>query len=308
MDHGLINRKPRIGIDDLVRLIDEGENCEEHDRLAAGNNHNFLGSDFNSAAAAYFLRNSLAQIRKSCGRAIMRPSGTEGVDRGVNDVGRSIEIRLADFEMDDVLALPLQRTRPVQNFEGGLRAQPRHAFRQTKFELGGLGHKAKRVIVLPPAELNHIGHFWFTKAIISSCSSQCKRGHRLATEQLPTTPDRGLSRRNLLRTSALGVAGVALAPTFSGQDTAAPKTVPVKPSELDEATISDLQSRMKSGELSAYALTRAYLARIDQIDKKGPALNSVIEVNPEALAIADALDKKKVPRGPLHGIPVLIKD
>jgi amidase len=130
----------------------------------------------------------------------------------------------------------------------------------------------------------------------------------LATEQLLTSPDRGLSRRNLLWTSALGVAGVALARAFSGQDSTAPRTVPVKPSELDEATISDLQSRMKSGELSAYALTRAYLARIDQIDKKGPALNSVIEVNPEALAIADALDKKKAPRGPLHGIPVLIKD
>ena len=68
---------------------------------------------------------------------------------------------------------------------------------------------------------------------------------------------------------------------------------------------------MKSGELSAHALTAAYLARIDEVDKSGPRLNSVIEVNPEALDIAEALDKErkvKGPRGPMHGIPVLIKD
>ena len=68
---------------------------------------------------------------------------------------------------------------------------------------------------------------------------------------------------------------------------------------------------MKSGKLTARAVTERYLARIAAVDKKGPAVNSVIEVNPDALKIADALDKErkdKGARGPLHGIPVLIKD
>jgi amidase len=77
---------------------------------------------------------------------------------------------------------------------------------------------------------------------------------------------------------------------------------------FEEATIADLQARMKAGTLTARALTEAYLARITAID---PQLSSVLEVNPDALAIADALDaerKAKGPRGPMHGIPVLIKD
>ncbi len=68
---------------------------------------------------------------------------------------------------------------------------------------------------------------------------------------------------------------------------------------------------MNSGRYSARSITEMYLARIEAVDKQGPLLNSVIEVNPDALAIADSLDKErkeKGPRGPLHGIPVLIKD
>ena len=90
-----------------------------------------------------------------------------------------------------------------------------------------------------------------------------------------------------------------------------PASTPGRRFEFEEVTISELQSRMKSGELSAHSLTQAYLARIDEVDRKGPTLNSVIEVNPDALAIAAALDKErqaKGPRGPMHGIPVLIKD
>jgi amidase len=68
---------------------------------------------------------------------------------------------------------------------------------------------------------------------------------------------------------------------------------------------------MESGRFTARSITDLYLARIEEIDKKGPSLNSVIEVNPEARTIADALDaerKSGKTRGPLHGIPILIKD
>jgi amidase len=123
----------------------------------------------------------------------------------------------------------------------------------------------------------------------------------------------GLSRRSVLQTTLLGAAGAAMSPALSsGRALAAAVPVSaVKPSRFDEATITDLQSQMKSGELSAHELTAGYITRIDEIDKSGPRLNSVIEVNPDALAIAEALDKErkeKGPRGPMHGIPVLIKD
>jgi amidase len=85
----------------------------------------------------------------------------------------------------------------------------------------------------------------------------------------------------------------------------------VRAFELDEITIAELQDGMKSGKFTARSITEKYLARIEAVDARGPALRSVIETNPEALAIADTLDKErkaKGPRGPLHGIPVLIKD
>jgi amidase len=81
--------------------------------------------------------------------------------------------------------------------------------------------------------------------------------------------------------------------------------------ELDEASIQQLQEGMQSGRYTARRLTELYLARIAQIDRSGPTLRSVIETNPDALGIADKLDaerKAKGARGPLHGIPVLIKD
>jgi amidase len=78
-----------------------------------------------------------------------------------------------------------------------------------------------------------------------------------------------------------------------------------------EATIDDLQARMAAGTLTARALTQAYLDRIAQVDKAGPKLNAVIELNPDALEIAARLDAERQAgqvRGPLHGIPVLVKD
>ena len=83
------------------------------------------------------------------------------------------------------------------------------------------------------------------------------------------------------------------------------------PRQIEELTISRIQQLFSVGELSAVSLTKRYLARIEQIDRRGPALNSVIELNPDALAIARVCDQErgaKAARGPLHGIPVLIKD
>jgi amidase len=81
--------------------------------------------------------------------------------------------------------------------------------------------------------------------------------------------------------------------------------------ELDEITVGELQEGMASGRFTSRSITEKYLARIDAIDKHGPAVNSVIEVNPDALEIAKGLDKERKQkhlRGPLHGIPILIKD
>jgi amidase len=94
--------------------------------------------------------------------------------------------------------------------------------------------------------------------------------------------------------------------------TVLPTQTPTRPAfDLEEATVADLQQRMQSGRDTARSLAEKYLARIEAIDRQGPALHSVIETNPDALAIADQLDaerKSRGPRGPLHGIPILLKD
>ena len=80
---------------------------------------------------------------------------------------------------------------------------------------------------------------------------------------------------------------------------------------LEEATVQELQEMMASGKLTARDLVKGYMLRIASFDSSGPRINSVLEVNPEALFIAQALDierEQKGARGPLHGIPILIKD
>jgi len=92
---------------------------------------------------------------------------------------------------------------------------------------------------------------------------------------------------------------------------AEPSSVENEEFELSELSIADLQDGMQSGKYTSRSLAEKYLARIEAIDRQGPALKSVIEVNPEALQQADALDKErkeKGARGPLHGVPILIKD
>jgi amidase len=119
-------------------------------------------------------------------------------------------------------------------------------------------------------------------------------------------------RRRFLRGSALAGVSAAVLPVLAAARQVAASPAPeIKSFELDEITIADLQAGMVSGKFSARSITEKYLARIEEIDQQGPALKSVIEVNPEALAIADALDKELKEnhvRGPMHGIPVLIKD
>jgi len=78
--------------------------------------------------------------------------------------------------------------------------------------------------------------------------------------------------------------------------------------ELDEVTVDDLRKGLGSGHYTVRSITERYLARVDAIDKNGPVINSVIELNPDALAIADELDREKGPYGPLYGIPILVKD
>src|SRR5829696_1225363 len=91
---------------------------------------------------------------------------------------------------------------------------------------------------------------------------------------------------------------------------AAPQA-PAPPFALDEVTAVQLQDWMSSGRYSSRQIAEIYLRRIEEIDRRGPELRSVVEINPDALSIADALDaerKSKGPRGPLHGVPILIKD
>jgi amidase len=89
------------------------------------------------------------------------------------------------------------------------------------------------------------------------------------------------------------------------------RTPDVPAFELDEVTIAELQKRMTSGQETARSITEKYLARIAALDKQGPSLRAVLETNPDALQIAESLDAERKGgkvRGPLHGIPVLLKD
>ena len=123
------------------------------------------------------------------------------------------------------------------------------------------------------------------------------------------------NRRRFLKTALIGSAAALtpLRPALgAAREMANAEPVPdTKPFELEEITISDLQEGMKSGKFTARSLVEKYSARIQEIDKNGPAINSVLELNPDALSIADSLDEErraKGPRGPMHGVPVFIKD
>lgn len=133
-----------------------------------------------------------------------------------------------------------------------------------------------------------------------------------------------LDRRDFLVGSALGVGALGLA---SCADSSCPDDTPATPDassgtvdaaappitefELEEVSIAELQEGMVSGRWTAKQITALYLARIEAIDREGPSLRAVIETNPDAIAIAEALDEERrlgTVRGPLHGIPILLKD
>jgi amidase len=123
-----------------------------------------------------------------------------------------------------------------------------------------------------------------------------------------------LDRRHFLGMAGFGAAGALLAqqspqPMPPDHGPAADAAPP--PFELDEMTVGEMQEGMRSGRYTSRKLVEAYLGRIEAIDRRGPAINSVIEINPDALAIADEMDnvgQASARPGPLHGIPVLIKD
>lgn len=141
----------------------------------------------------------------------------------------------------------------------------------------------------------------------------------MAEHDEPAADAGALSRRSFVGvgvvSGALALADLKLpwlAPVTRGPHRDAPRApARAQAFELEEATIASLQDAMRSGKYTAHQITELYLQRIDALDHRGPTLNHVIELNPDALAIADALDEErrtKGPRGPLHGIPILVKD
>ncbi len=125
-----------------------------------------------------------------------------------------------------------------------------------------------------------------------------------------------MSRRNFIRTGVIGSLAATTAPVACRTgDSGSPGEQPLSSSppafDLEEITVGELAEGMRSGRFTSRSIVELYLARIEQIDRQGPTLRSIIETNPQALEIADSLDEERRangPRGPLHGIPILLKD
>ena len=131
-----------------------------------------------------------------------------------------------------------------------------------------------------------------------------------------------MNRRKFLRNGSLtgiGITTIGVASLQAAGSNQARKNYPevVDPAneypllELEEISVTELQKKMQSGEQTSVSITKAYIKRIEEIDRSGPNLNSIIELNPEAIQIAQNLDierKQGKLRGPLHGIPILVKD
>jgi len=122
-----------------------------------------------------------------------------------------------------------------------------------------------------------------------------------------------MKRREFVEQSALAAAAAAALPALRGSRTASEFELPPEQQsfELAEMTVAQLQEGMRGGRLTARGVTQAYLSRIQAMDRQGPTLRAVLETNPDALQIAEQLDAERRQgrvRGPLHGIPVIVKD
>ena len=128
-----------------------------------------------------------------------------------------------------------------------------------------------------------------------------------------------MKRRLFITNTSLAIAGLTTT-LFTTTSCADKKTEPIASTktddiednfELNEITVTELQNKMVKGTYTSEQITKLYLNRIEALDKNGPKLNAIIELNPDALSIAKAMDKERKNgklRGPLHGIPILIKD
>lgn len=120
-----------------------------------------------------------------------------------------------------------------------------------------------------------------------------------------------MHRRHFLQTTGLTALALPALANLGCSTGDRPRQTTVPSFELDELTLPELRSGQESGRFTAQSLTRKYLERIETIDRNGPKLNAVIELNPDAGASARELDRERKSgrvRGPLHGVPVLLKD
>jgi amidase len=131
-------------------------------------------------------------------------------------------------------------------------------------------------------------------------------------------PTDGIDRRDFVKLGGLGAAAVTVGATGCAPGGGSPSTDRDadawwvdQPFELEEATLAGLADDMAAGRRTAVEITRLYLDRIAALDRDGPRLRSIIEVNPDALDIAERLDRERAAgttRGPLHGVPIVVKD
>src|SRR5208337_519952 len=124
VDHGLVDGEARIGVDDFIFRINQCQNRKENNGLAARDHDHFIARNRNLAGVADVVGNGLAQVRQTGGGTVMGPSHVKRVDARLDDVVRSGKVGLADLEVNNFLALLLQRASAVENFKGGFSAKP----------------------------------------------------------------------------------------------------------------------------------------------------------------------------------------